>query len=75
MAEGVMPFSIREDSDGVVTVVHTLSDGRQYDVADFWFRPMVEKLGTSSETAKDWQRQHAELLAAAYNKTFTSEAL
>ena len=70
----MMPFSIREDSDGVVSVVHTLSDGRSYDVADFWFRPMVERLGTSPETAKDWQRQHAELLASAYNKTFADPA-
>jgi hypothetical protein len=69
-----MPFTTREDEDGVITVVHTLSDGRQYDVADFWFSPMVARLGTSPETAKEWQRQHAEMLVHAWNKTFTSEA-
>lgn len=65
-----MQLSWNRDEDGVITVYGTTTDGRIYDVADFWVTPMIERLGVSRELALDWQRQHAELLVNTFNNNY-----
>jgi hypothetical protein len=69
---GAVRFSWNRGEDGVVTVYGTTSDGRVFDVADFWLNPMIERLGVSRAVALDYQQQHAELLVTAHNKLFTA---
>ena len=40
-------------------------------MADFWIRPMMDRLGADRTTALDWQQQTAELLVNSWNRIFT----
>lgn len=60
--------------DGVITVYAHTTDGRVADVADFWLKPMMERLNADRETALRWQEEFAIILVEAHNKMFTRPA-
>lgn len=64
-----MHLNWRRENDGVIVVFATLSDGRQYDVADFWLRPMIDKLSVPKQVSEDYQCQFVNLLVSSHNKS------
>lgn len=64
----------RKEEDGVIVVFAVLSDGRQYDVADFWLRTMVNKLGISRQVSEDYQCQFVNLLVSSHNRLTNNNA-
>lgn len=62
-----MRLSWNRDEDGVVTVYATTPEGIAYDVADFWLRPMMQRIGVPRDVALAQQQRLAERLVEAIN--------